>query len=108
MEIKIEYALPTLIVKINGEIDHHTASRLRDVLDREIDVNNIKNLVLDFKEVTFMDSSGIGIIVGRFKKIDALGGKMLIVRPAPQVDKILEISGIKKILSCKQEVKTNE
>ena len=55
-----------------------------------------------------MDSSGIGVIVGRFKRIDALGGKMLIIRPTPQVDKILEISGIKKILTCKQEVKINE
>ncbi len=108
MKIKLEYAMPTLIAKISGEIDHHTASEMREILDREIDMNNIKNLVLDFKNVTFMDSSGIGVIVGRFKRIDALGGKMLIIRPTPQVDKILEISGIKKILTCKQEVKINE
>ena len=51
-----------------------------------------------------MDSSGIGVIVGRYKKIDALGGKMMIIRASEQVDKILELSGIKRILACKKEV----
>lgn len=105
MKIRIEYASGTLVAKLCGEIDHHTANRLRDVLDREIEEKSIKNLVLDFNEVTFMDSSGIGVIVGRYKKIDALGGRMMIIRTSEQVDKILELSGIKKILSCKKEVK---
>lgn len=102
MTVKFEYADATLIAKISGEIDHHTATDLRDALDREIGLRNIKNMVLDFEDVAFMDSSGIGVIVGRFKRIDALGGRMLIIRANPQVDKILEISGIKKILKCEQ------
>ncbi|MBE7012331.1 MAG: anti-sigma F factor antagonist [Ruminococcaceae bacterium] len=103
MNVRLEYASGTLIAKISGEIDHHTTNHLREVLDRELIEKSIKNLILDFNEVSFMDSSGIGVIVGRYKKIDALGGKMMIIRTSEQVDKILELSGIKKILSCKKE-----
>jgi len=56
--------------------------------------------VLDFDGVTFMDSSGIGVIVGRYKQISARGGKIMAIRVKPQVDKIFEISGLKKILDC--------
>ncbi len=105
MKIRLEYASGTLVAKIRGEIDHHTSGELREVLDKELMEKSIKNLVLDFNDVSFMDSSGIGVIVGRYKKIDALGGQIMIIRAKPQVDKILELSGIKKILKCKEEVK---
>ena len=104
MNVRLEYASGTLIAKIDGEIDHHTSNRLREILDRELMEKSIKNLILDFDEVSFMDSSGIGVIVGRYKKINALGGKMMIIRTSEQVDKILELSGIKKLLSGKREV----
>ena len=104
MNVRLEYASGTLIAKIKGEIDHHTSNSLREILDQELLEKNIKNLILDFNEVTFMDSSGIGVIVGRYKKINALGGKMMIIRTSEQVDKILELSGIKKIFSCRKEV----
>ncbi len=100
MEIKLENIGTTLVAKLTGEIDHHTAPGLRETLDREIELNNITNIVLDFDGVTFMDSSGIGMIVGRYKQISARGGKVMIIRVKPQVDKILEISGLKKLLDC--------
>ncbi len=100
MKIDMESIGTTLIVKLSGEIDHHTSVELREEVDREIGLRNIVNLVLDFDEVTFMDSSGIGVIVGRYKQIQARGGKTMIIRVKPQVDKILEISGLKKILDC--------
>lgn len=100
MKIDMESIGTTLIVKLSGEIDHHTSARLKEEVDREIGLRNIVNLVLDFDEVTFMDSSGIGVIVGRYKQIQARGGKTMIIRVKPQVDKILEISGLKKILDC--------
>ena len=108
MKIRLEYASGTLIAKIKGEIDHHTSNELRTVLDKEIMEKSIKNLVLDFDKVNFMDSSGIGVIVGRYKKIDALGGQLMIIRATGQVDKVLELSGIKKILKCREEVSVNE
>ncbi len=100
MDIKLENIGTTLVVKLTGEIDHHTAPKLRDVIDREISINNTKNVVLDFDGVSFMDSSGIGVIVGRYKQISARGGKIMLIRVKPQVDKILEISGLKKLLDC--------
>ncbi len=100
MTIKLESIGTTLVAKLCGELDHHTAPDLREALDREIALNSIRNIVLDFDGVTFMDSSGIGVIVGRYKQVSACGGKMMIIRVKPQVDKILEISGLKKILEC--------
>ncbi|MBQ9737381.1 MAG: anti-sigma F factor antagonist [Clostridia bacterium] len=100
MDINLEVIGTTLIVKIDGEIDHHTASILRSEIDRELNLRHIVNLVLDFDGVTFMDSSGIGVIAGRYKEIQARGGRVMVIRVKPQVDKILEISGLKKILEC--------
>lgn len=100
MDIQTEYIGTTLIVKLKGEIDQSCAARLRIEIDRKIQENHIKNLVLDFGKVSFMDSSGIGVILGRYKQIKALGGKTMIIRPQPQVDKVLELSGLKKLMDC--------
>ncbi len=100
MDTNLEIIGTTLVMKIEGEIDHHTAPELREQMDRVLESKNIINLVLDFDRVTFMDSSGIGMIAGRYKQIQARGGKVMVIRVKPQVDKILEISGLKKILEC--------
>ncbi len=100
MNIRIDYIDTTLVVKLSGEIDQSCASEIRSDIDREIQLKNVKNLIFDFGGVTFMDSSGIGVILGRYKQIKARGGKTMIVRPQPQVDKILELSGLKKIMDC--------
>ncbi|MEG2381262.1 MAG: anti-sigma F factor antagonist [Oscillospiraceae bacterium] len=100
MEINLETIGSTLVVKLGGEIDQHWASELKSEIDREINLRNINNLIFDFAKVTFMDSSGIGVIIGRYKQIHARGGTTMIVRTQPQVDKILELSGVKKLLEC--------
>ena len=100
MDIKLENIGTTLVVKIEGEIDHQTAPMLREKVDRELNSKNIVNLVLDFDGVSFMDSSGIGVIAGRYKEIHARGGKVMVIRVKPQVDKILELSGMKTLLEC--------
>lgn len=100
MKIRMESIGNTLVVKPEGEIDQSCAADLRTDIDRELRRSRAKNLILDFGKVTFMDSSGIGVIIGRYKQIKALGGKTMIVRPQPQVDKILELSGLKKIVEC--------
>ena len=100
MDINLEVIGTTLIAKIDGEIDHHTAGILKSEIDRELNLRHIINLILDFDGVTFMDSSGIGVIAGRYKEIQARGGRVMVIRVKPQVDKILEISGLKTILEC--------
>ena len=99
MDIRLETIQSTLVAKLRGEIDHHSAQEIRETIDRQIRLKNIKNLVFDFEGVTFMDSSGIAVIIGRYKQIQAAGGKTLIIRARPQVDRLLEISGIKRIIN---------
>ena len=100
MDIRLEVIGTTLVVKIDGEIDHHNTAKIKAEIEREMNLNNIVNLILDFDGVTFMDSSGIGMIAGRYKEINARGGKVMLIRVNSQIDKILEISGLKTILEC--------
>ncbi len=98
MEMRLECLGATLVVKLIGELDQSCASDLREKIDREISLRNINNLIMDFYGVSFMDSSGIGMLIGRYKLIKARGGKMLIIRTQPQVDKIIELAGLKKVI----------
>lgn len=90
----------TLVVKLSGEIDQSCAGTIREKIDRELKQVSIRNLILDFADVSFMDSSGIGMILGRYKEIKMRGGKTMIIRTQPQVDRVLELSGLKKIIEC--------
>lgn len=87
----------TLIVSISGEIDHHISEQVREKIDMHIDNNSIKNIIFDFSDVNFMDSAGIGVIIGRYKKVAPLGGKVAVAKAKPQIKRILEVSGIGKI-----------
>ena len=97
MRYETEQIGGALVVKLYGEIDQHCVSEIRDDIDRQIAIRNINSLIVDLGGVEFMDSSGIGMIMGRNKNMVSRGGKMMLVRPQPQVDKVLELSGIKKL-----------
>ena len=104
MKLKIESVGSALVVKPEGELDQSCAEKLRNDIDAAFLRSCAKDLVLDFANVSFMDSSGIGVIIGRYKQVKALGGKTMLIRPQPQVEKLLELSGIKKMIACSQEV----
>jgi len=87
----------TVVVSVVGEIDHHTSEEVRDRIDRYINSNSIKNIVFDFTDVSFMDSAGIGVIIGRYKKVSIMDGKVAVVTRNPQIKRMLEISGVYKI-----------
>lgn len=97
MRYETEQIGGALVVKLYGEIDQHCVSEICDDIDRQIAIRNINSLIVDLGGVEFMDSSGIGMIMGRYKNMVSRGGKMMLVRPQPQVDKVLELSGIKKL-----------
>ena len=97
MRYETEQIGGALVVKLYGEIDQHCVSEIRDDIDRQIAIRNINSWIVDLGGVEFMDSSGIGMIMGRYKNMVSRGGKMMLVRPQPQVDKVLELSGIKKL-----------
>lgn len=87
-----------LIVKIEGEIDHHTSVEIREKVDREYQRKRARNIIFDFSNINFMDSSGIGVLMGRYRNVMILGGGVALYGVRPQVDRILSLSGIYKIM----------
>lgn len=95
-----------LIIRLTKELDHHTAVLIREKADRIIDRNNIKHIIFDFSEATFMDSAGIGVIMGRYKKIIFIGGKAAVANVNSTIDRIFRISGLYKIIEKYDTVET--
>lgn len=87
-----------LVEFLYTELDHHIAEEVREEIDAIIAQHNIKNIVFDFKNMRFMDSSGIGVVIGRYKKIANDGGKVAVVNVGTQVKKIFDLSGMNKII----------
>lgn len=87
-----------LMVKMPEEIDHHKAAYISQSADNYILRDAVDNIVFDFEDTKFMDSSGIGIIVGRYRKISCFGGKVFAIHADRQIKRILHISGLHKIV----------
>ncbi len=87
-----------LIVRVSGELDHHFADEIRLRVDAELVKPPILNILFDFNDLTFMDSSGIGMMMGRYKKIKALGGRAWIICNNRNAVRILEMSGVFNII----------
>lgn len=87
-----------MAVAIAGELDLRVADKLRTELDELINRNPGKDLVLDFSNVNFIDSSGLGVLLGRYKKIHPSGTKIYINDVQPQVKRVLELSGIMRLI----------
>ncbi|MCR4437011.1 MAG: anti-sigma F factor antagonist [Clostridiales bacterium] len=98
MQIKLSNRGTTLIVSILGELDHHSGEDVRNKVDGEIIKSTTKNVIFDFGKVNFMDSSGIGVIMGRFKNIQKLNGKMAVINLSQQIRRIFEMSGLLKFI----------
>ena len=90
------------MVKILEEIDHHTTEKMRRKIDDEITRYMPREVVFDFDKVTFMDSAGIGMIIGRYKLIKMLGGNLEIKNVKKSIKKVLEMSGITKIIKLEE------
>ena len=87
-----------LIVRIMGDIDHHRASDLRSQTDNAIFKGGIKKVIFDFNKVSFMDSSGIGLLMGRYKLMHAIGGTVCGFGAGDNIKRLLDMSGIGKII----------
>lgn len=92
-----------LIVSLNAELDHHLADEMRGVIDDVIDNRGVRNCIFDFSKIGFMDSAGIGLIMGRYKKIRDRG-KICIAGANESIKRILLISGLHKIVSSFDDV----
>ena len=86
-----------LVALLSGEIDHHQVAPIRESIDEKIEQENPKELVLDFTDISFMDSSGIGLIMGRYKKMRTLGGVLSIKNPSPNTLRVLKLAGMDRL-----------
>lgn len=98
MQMNIKSENGTAIAVLSGEIDHHTAKKLRAELDEFVVTMQPETLAMDFSNITFMDSSGIGLIIGRYKLMKECGGVLEIRSPQPYIRRVLRLSGIERIV----------
>lgn len=97
----IKYSLDqkNLIIEFMAtELDHHIANEVRDEIDDILISKSVKNIIFNFKNINFMDSSGIGVIIGRYKKISSEGGRVTVVNANDRIKKIFNLSGMNKII----------
>ena len=94
MELNAQKRGSRLSVQLSGELDHHSADQTRIMLDTLLRDVTVSELVLDLSGMTFMDSAGIGVILGRFRKLSMRGGRLVIKGMNASVDRILRMSGI--------------
>ncbi len=88
----------TSVFCVRGEIDHHSARRIREEIDREIIRLRPAVVKLDFSGVNFMDSAGLGLILGRYTRVSEYGGELIITDPPTGVKKLLKLSGTDKLI----------
>ena len=88
----------TLTVHLPSELDHHNSEKIRIEADRLIRSKNIRRVQFDFSQTVFMDSSGIGMIIGRYKMMRFMGGTVIAVRVSEAMRRILTLSGIYKVI----------
>jgi stage II sporulation protein AA (anti-sigma F factor antagonist) len=97
MQTKIRHNDGLCLIEIIGELDHHSAARLAKILDTAIASDRVDELRLDLRRMTFMDSSGIGVLIGRYKRLRQSGAVLSVTNPNQVVDRILRMSGLYQI-----------
>lgn len=103
MSARIEYKDKEISVFLSGEIDHHSASLIRASIDDAIIHKHPSMLTLDFEKVTFMDSSGIGLVMGRYKLMKTVQGRIRVRNLSPGAYKVMVLAGLEKLGEIKQK-----
>lgn len=88
----------TLFIRLKGELDHHTSTELRERINILMGEYPIKNIVFNMKDLDFMDSSGIGVILGRYNQVKRMGGLLIVCSLNNTMERIIRMSGLYKIL----------
>lgn len=101
MSIQITSTPVRLTITLSGEIDHHNAAALRLEADEAIQSSMTKNIRLDFGDVTFMDSSGIGFVLGRYKIAESFGANIEIINLSGRTYNMMKLAGLEKLVMLK-------
>lgn len=97
-----------LYAKIVGELDHHSAVEIREQIDSKVLSDGVNTLIFDLTELVFMDSSGVGVIIGRYKLMKSIGGEVYIVSSNKTINKLLNLSGVPGIIKIVDSVSEAE
>lgn len=87
-----------LSIRLDGELDHHFADAVKEKADMLMEQRDMRHIIFDFEHINFMDSSGIGFVMGRYKKVQEKGGKAVIIGVNDYVDRIFKMSGIYQLI----------
>ena len=98
MELRFKKRNKTIIIMISGEIDHHTAKEIRRQTENALLEMRGKNIIFGFEKVTFMDSSGIGMLIGRYKQLHVVGGRIAVACANDTIQELIQLSGISKLI----------
>lgn len=101
MSVDFEYGMFGLTAKIAGDVDHHAAAEMRVMIDGELERAMPDLLIFDMSGVTFMDSSGVGLVLGRVRTMKQWDGKVKISDPSARAEKILKMSGLEPMITWK-------
>ena len=97
MSVEINVTGEVVTARLSGDLDHHSARAMREEIDNAVELNMPTMLILDFKDVSFMDSSGIGLVMGRYRTLIKTGAELHITGASPQIYKMLKLAGIEKL-----------
>lgn len=97
MAIRIEPGDEIVTVYIIGDIDHHTAKEMREEIDATVERLKPRILFLDFKDVTFMDSSGIGLVMGRYRLMQLIGGEVKLSNVSSHLQRVMKLAGLDRL-----------
>ena len=103
MDVNYEKKDKLLLINFTEEIDHHTTEKIRRRADYEIESYVPRKVIFDFNKVSFMDSAGIGLLIGRYKNARAIGAKVELKNVNKSIYKILKMSGITRLIPIKEE-----
>ena len=102
LNIHLEKKQTVLLVRLEGELDHHTAEELKSKIEFELNDDAVQHIILNLEALTFMDSSGIGVILGRYKQVKERQGKMIVCSISPQVKRLFDMSGLFKVIQLEE------
>ncbi|WP_394579763.1 anti-sigma F factor antagonist [Cytobacillus firmus] len=98
LTINLEVKHDVLCIRLSGELDHHSADELREQATKAIEDHDIHHIILNLEQLSFMDSSGLGVILGRYKQIKQKHGEMVVCAISPAVQRLFDMSGLFKII----------
>ena len=103
MEERLKQTGNVLCIRLPREVDHHNAEEIRRKADRILERGSIKKILFDFSETEFMDSSGVGVIMGRYRQVCYIGGSVAVIHANPRMNRLLRMSGIYKWIEIKED-----